>query len=71
MSRRVQYSRRYGRVIFVRPETCTWSFDFEERALLAGYTAVIDGEVIDPGSGRASELIAQRSRCVEVRNETE
>ncbi len=52
--RRVTYSPRYGRVIFVRPRGRLTSEAFEVRALLAGYIAVIGGRVIEPGTADAT-----------------
>lgn len=53
----------FGHTVFVRPPArishAEWSSRFEHRALLAGYTAVIDGVVIDPGSAEASAAIAK------------
>lgn len=55
MSRRVVHreSGRYRLQIFVRrPAVNLWS-DFEERALALGYSAVIDGVVVEPGTPEA------------------
>jgi len=40
-------------------EHAEWSRRFEERALLQGYSAVIDGDVIEPGTPEAATAIAR------------
>lgn len=55
MSRRVVHrdAGRYQLQIFVRPPAVNLWSDFEERALAMGYTAVIDGVVVEPGTPEA------------------
>lgn len=57
----------YGHTIFVRPPATRhdyWGDGFERRALLNGYLAVIDGEVIYPGTDAARTAIAKISGSV-------
>lgn len=63
--RRVVHGGAYGFAIFVRPPrratAAQLSLDFERRAILQGYTAVIDGQVIEAGSTQAQAVIATMS----------
>ena len=62
-SRRVFQTAAHKTVICVRPRAvmphAEWSKWFERRALLQGYTAVIDGMVIEQGTPEASAAIAK------------
>lgn len=64
-SRRVSQTAAHQRVISVRPRSvmphAEWSVWFERRALMNGYTAVIDGTVIEPGTQEASAVINKLS----------
>lgn len=64
-SRRVTHTAAHARVICVRPRAVMphdeWSAWFERRALMQGYTAVIDGVVIEPGTEEARAAIAHLS----------
>ncbi len=48
-------SGRYRLQIFIRPPAVNFWSDFEERALAMGYTAVLDGMVIEPGTPAANQ----------------
>lgn len=61
--RRVVHGGAYGYVVYSTPAQrmphAEWSLWFERRALLQGYTAVIDGQVIEPGTTAARAAIAK------------
>lgn len=49
---------RYRYQIFVTPPRVNLWSDFEERALAMGYTAVLDGVVVEPGTPEAARWLA-------------
>ena len=65
-SRRVTQTAAHKRVICVRPRSvmphAEWSEWFERRALMQGYTAVIECIVCEPGSPEARAALAKATQ---------